>query len=452
MDFDVIVAGAGPAGCLTARDLARNGFQVGLFDAAVREKLGKPIIVEVEKSVFSKVGLTPPTGDEIPYHPKHARIFSSRGVEAFDVNGIPTVALCLDRFAKKLVVEAEAEGVHFFSGHKARNTVRNGNRVCGAVFVHNRRRQEARARLVIDATGFEAALVRSLDPDLGMAFQEDPGDVVLAANYLYEIDPDRAAEAVSRGIHGDEELRISLGMFGSYSTEFSHLSLEKKQAYILIGHKADVDAPPMHTLINRFKKGQGYYRKRILGDKGRIRIAHVLDRLVCNGFMAVGEAGSMVIPINGSGVSTALLAGQTAADTASRALALGPPSTETLWPFASAFHRGRGAILATFDVMRLAMENLNSEQVAELLESGLSGPEEFVNANLVRPLLLSPSRLPQQIRSLARHPDLIRPLVKAAITALAVHRHYRRYPATHEQTEFIAWKAKTRRLFSMMTD
>ena len=448
MDFDVIIAGAGPAGCITARDLARNGFQVGLFDTAPKEKLGKPIVVELEKSVFNRVGIPAPVDDEIPYHPGHINVFSSRGVHAFDVNRAPSVAIYLDRFVKKLLVQTEAAGVRFFSGYKAKKPVQDGNRICGAVFVHNKRREEVRARLVIDATGYEAALVRSLDPSLGIDFCEDPADVVLAASYLYDIHPDRAAEAVSRGIHGDEELRISLGLFGSYSTEFSHLSLQKRQAYILIGHKNDVEVPPMHSLISRFKQSQGYCRKRVLGDKGRIRIAHALDRLVCNGFMAVGEAGSMVIPINGSGVSTGLLAGQTAAHTASQALNLGSPSTETLWPFASEYQRGRGAVLATFDVMRRATENLNSEQVADMLEAGLSGPEEFVNANMARPLFLSTARLPQRIRSLAAHPDLIRPLLKAAITALAVLRHYRRYPETFDPPLFEAWKEKTRRLFS----
>ncbi len=450
MDFDAIVIGAGPAGCIAARDLARKGLQVGLFESAPREKLGRPIIVEVERAIFRHVDLMPPAGDEIPYHPRCIRFISPRGREAFILRGAPCTSLFLDRFARRLLEEAEAAGVRFFGGYRAKRAVIDGGRVCGAVFAHRRRREEVRARLSIDATGFEAALARTLDPDLGLVMRDDPRDVVVAANFYHRIDPDKAVRAVHSGLHGDDEIRARVGTFGSYSTKFSYLSLHRQRAYILIGHKADFAGPPLQELIDDFRSRQGYYGKRLHGGEGPIRIARTLDSLVCDGFMVVGEAASMVIPVNGSGVASALLAGHMAARAAAKALRNGRPTTEALWPYAARYHRGRGSVLAVFDAVRHMTEALSPDQIADMMESGFSGPDDILRASSPRPFSFSPPSLVHRVRGLVRHPTLIRPILKTAKAALAIGRHYQRYPEQYDWAEFEAWAEKSRRIFAAL--
>ena len=449
MDFDVMVVGAGPAGCIAARDLARRGLRVGLFDTRSRDTLGTQVIVEVERSIFHRVGLSTPAGEEIPYHPGRLKVLSPRGRPVYEVEDSVAEALYLDRFARKLLDEAEGAGARFFGGYRARGVVRNGTRVRGAFFRHRRRKEEGRARLVIDATGFEAALVRTLDPDSGIPFREDIRNVVTAANYLHEIDRDRAAEAVKAGLHGDDELWARVGTFGPYSTEFSHLSIRQGRAYILIGHKADFDGPPIDDLVEAFRRRQGYYRKRLHGGKASIRIGHTLDRMVCDGFMTVGEAASMVNPVTGSGVASALLAGHLAARTASRALEDGEATTRALWPYAVNYQRGRGAFLAGFDVIRRLTESLSPEQAVDMIESGISGADDLTRIAENRPFAFSPAVLLSRVRGVARCPRLAWPILRTGVGAVAVQSHYQRYPAAFDPESLRAWTRKRRRLFSL---
>jgi len=449
-DFDVLVAGAGPSGCLAARDLGLQGFRVGLLDRSPRQTLGTPVVVEVEQDIFQRVGLRPPAEREIPYHARTARVFSSRNVEAYAVDAMPTVALRLDGFSRRLLREAEQASVSFLGAHTVDRLLWDGGRVCGAVVRHEDQPREIRARLVLDATGFQAALVRALDPALGFGFEASAGDVVRAANALHRIDPEAARRAVRAGLHADEELRIRLGTLGAYSTEFSFLSIRNNRAYILIGHKDAYDAPPMAELMRAFTRSQGYYRKRLHGGESRIRIANILDRLVCDGFMVLGEAACMVIPINGSGVSSGLLAAHLAARTAGEALRCGngTPGTASLWPYAARYQRSRGAILASYSAIRLMTESLGEHRVDAMLESGLSRAEDLINANVPRLFALSPASVAGRLKALIRHPGMIPPVVRGVTAMQALHRHYLRYPERFDPASFQRWRERRIRIYS----
>jgi flavin-dependent dehydrogenase len=449
MDFDAIVVGAGPAGCLAARDLAHGGWKVGLFDAAPRERIGRPLSVEVESSVFRRVALTPPQREEIPYQPRRVQVFTGRHRPAFVVRrDLPTVALYLDQFVAKLLAEAERGGVQLFDEHEASRAMVSAQRVTGAVFRHRDAAQEVSARLVIDATGFGAEVVRRLDPVLGMRFEHDSRDVVLAANCLHDVDPDEAAEAVAAGLHGDEEVWATLGPFGAFSTEYSYLSIRKRLAYVLIGTKADFEGPPLHSLVASFRRRQGYFAECVYGGEGRIRVCRSLDRLVTSGFMVIGEAACTVHPLLGSGVTSALLSGHLAAIVANQALANPAPTTSDLWRYAARYQRGRGAVLASFDAARRVFESLSEADLAALLASGVVGPQDYVAVQSARRFSLAPTAVLRRTVGLARRPRLLPSVARLAAVANAVYRHYRRYPETFDAKQFASWRQTSQRLFA----
>lgn len=448
MDFDVLVVGAGPAGCLAARDIALYGFKVGLFDLNTRENLGKRVIIEIEKTIFGKTDAPYPVGDEIPYHGKRTRVFTKDGKEVFTVEGKhPAVAVYLDRFTRKLLAQAESAGAVFYGGYRAESPIVQGNRVIGVRFYHKEKSCDIKARIVIDASGFNAVIARRLDHEFGMDFSNNPNDVVRAENGFYEIDIEKARQAVAQRKAGDEEVWARFGFTTPYSTEYSHLSLAGKRAYILIGYKAEYDGPPPSHYIDSFIKRQGYFGNQVHGGKGLIRIRHSLDKLATDGFMAVGEAGCTVIPTHGSGGASALYTGKLAAETAVSALKANDVSAAALWNYSWKYQTTRGALLASFDITRLTVDSFTPEQLSVMLESKITTPEDFKNAAVPKGISFSLRSTLMRLKGLARNPSLTAPIFRMAQAAVKVSLHYRRYPKYYDKNTFEEWKRGKEELF-----
>jgi flavin-dependent dehydrogenase len=449
MDFDAIVVGAGPGGCLAARDLARAGLSVGLFDADNRENLSKTIITEIVKKRFDVVGVFIASGDEVPYLTDMMRVFSPRGKECFTVEGdYPRIPVRLNLLVKRVLAEAEEAGVKFFGNHKAMEPIVKGSWIKGATFSTGRSRAEVNARLVIDASGFNAALTRKLDPEMGIGFEDREIDVVMAESYFHEIDVEKAKAAIEKKLRYNDEIWNQLGFCGNYSTKYSYLSLEAKHAYILAALRKYTPHPPLKTLIEQYKKEQGYFGKELYGGKGLLRVRRSWDQLVANGFMVIGEAACQITPPQGFGVSASLLAGHLAARVGARALKEGEPSTAALWPYSYEYQTGLGSILASYDAGVAVTRSMTNDHLTALLEAKVMQPEDVYNAAVPTYFSMSLCSLPGRILGLLKNPGVIGKVLKMVCSISKVKKHYAAYPRSYDKASFEAWSKKNRQIFA----
>ncbi len=456
-DFDVIIAGAGPGGCLAALRLARKGFSVGLFDSVSEDKVGRRIVLAVESDIFKTICLAYPEGDMLAYEHERERIFSPEGKECFQIEcrdyPMP-VAIHLDRFTQSIFTRALESGVEFYSGYNAVEPLCSAKRVYGARFEGPDGTADVKARLVIDATGFSAALTRNLPDMFDIRFRESDSDVVCAANRLYKIDYDMAASAVQNGLQGTEELWNRMGKLGVYSTFLTCLSLRNEEAYILTGCKKSFETPDIsaRSAADGFMKEQGYYRDEISSAESQIRISNSLDAPVADGFMAIGEAACQTVTIHASGVASSLYAGHLAAITAARALNDGDTSARALWPYAAAYQTTRGAKISGLEVTRQTVDRLNVEDVNILLESGIMHKEDYIGGVLVNEPAITAASIPDRMDGFLKHPAYIPVLLKMGLTAQKVTKHYKKYPARYDLQAFSEWRNEKDKLFSSIEE
>ena len=76
---DLVVVGAGCAGCVAARRTAERGFKVLLLDRSPRAELGHPWVNGVERTVFGRLGIAAPSGEETMPSPLVSRLLSPSG-------------------------------------------------------------------------------------------------------------------------------------------------------------------------------------------------------------------------------------------------------------------------------------------------------------------------------------------------------------------------------------
>lgn len=449
-DFDVVVAGAGPAGCLLARELARAGCSVLLCDPRGAERLGRGVIIEIEHGACEATSVEPPRVDEIPYHGDRFRVFTSSGAPAFDVRGgLPATAIYLDRFNRRLLERAQDAGVQFRPGWRAVRPKMNGPTVVGAIFDTADGPTTVRSRLLVDATGFSAALLRRLDLP-GSEPRDDPRDVVRAATRLSRVDPDEARRAVRDGRQGDGEVWTWLGRLGNYSTEFRHLSTEQGLGYMLVGYKAEQPPELLEQALSAGLSEIGGVGEPLHGDEAPIRIGHTRHRLAWDGFAVVGEAARMVVPATGSGVASAMVGASLLARIARVALKDDRVTTQALHPWAAAWHRQRGAAQAGIDAVRIAYDGLPERRVAAFLGGGFAGPEDVVATTCCDLPPVTARAMARRVRAVGRSPGLLPSMARMGGLGGVIVAHHRRYPRRWDREAVQRWGRWSDRLFGRL--
>lgn len=167
-NFDVIIAGAGPAGSSAAIHLARSGLRVVLVEQKKfpRPKLcGEFISPECEHH-FQKLGVSEEMKCSAPSLISETVFYSSRGhhvtVPSSWFGGSAALGLSRAVMDDVLVRRAQTCGVNVLEGATIHEPILNHNKVLGVRLKLDGREYEYHAPLTLDATGRVRILTRKL--------------------------------------------------------------------------------------------------------------------------------------------------------------------------------------------------------------------------------------------------------------------------------------------------
>lgn len=167
-NFDVIIAGAGPAGSSAAIHLARSGLRVVLVEQKKfpRPKLcGEFISPECEHH-FQKLGVSEQMTCSAPSLISETIFFSSRGhhvtVPSSWFGGSAALGLSRAVMDDVLVRRAQTCGVNVLEGASIHEPILNHNKVLGVRLKLDGHAYEYHAPLTLDATGRARILTRKL--------------------------------------------------------------------------------------------------------------------------------------------------------------------------------------------------------------------------------------------------------------------------------------------------
>lgn len=436
---DVIVAGAGSAGCYFAMLLLDAGFRVIIFEKRRLSDLGKHIdVFHMDEVRFKEFNIPPPDGREKFHYERSHRLWSPDLSTHFEV-AYPFYVMHKPSFHQRMHRSVRARGGRILERAEITGVIVEKGACAGVRGMAGRERFEARAGLVVDASGLKGAVRTRLPKELGVET-----DAVTPEDSLFV-----CLEFRDR-IKGD----YPTGSNGYiHYKSFWNLGRTEKEVILGIGQpKSYAHAWQKHA----------EWREEFFGDPGRLvkRVQGSIPfrrsplSLVADGFMVVGDAACQNKPFSGEGVTSGFAACKIAAEVAAKALRAGDLSREALWEYNVRYFRGQGAKFAAGMAQLPPTAELSKSDVNFLFKKGIIfNKRDFEELSLNYEVSMSP--LKTIIVSLRLLWGVIRGefsseglgrLMKASGIGAKMKRHYLGYP--DDPSRFEAWAEKALALWS----
>lgn len=438
--YDLVIVGAGCAGCVAAQRTARQGFKVLVLDRQPAGRLGHTWVNGVERTVFDRLGIAMPSGEETMPSPLVSRLLGPSGTHYIETTSNPTIEVRMSVFARRLLASAMEAGAEFREATPVARPLVEKERVAGVVTASG---DEIPARVVIDASGWEAVLRRGLPENSPVPREMDEGYMVTAWREQRRFGPEDAAE-VPRKLDIPPDVSVSrVGWRGGYSVLMLHWDPRESELDILVGFNQAESGQSAGEFVEHFFEEKGLAGERHYGGGGLIPVRRSLDVLVDHGVILAGDSACMVIPAHGSGVASSLIAGDLAARTISRCLRENDASRENLWEYAASYQRGRGALMAYFDVTRGLTDNFDPADMDMLV--GYVMTRGDVEAGLrAEPLSIDLKDALSRVRSL-RHPIFTARFAWLASAAITLKKAYEDYPKRYDPARLEEWRKRVRK-------
>jgi len=443
--FDVIVVGAGTAGCLAAKTLVQHGLKVSLIDRKPKEKIGDKVCGDgVGKHHFDSLGLKYPSGDELAgrivgidvYSPDKETVFrvAGGGVEGFTINRY--------EFGQRLLNEALDQGVDFSDNMMALEPIVEGNFVRGILVKDSKRDQSFKiySKVTVEASGFAAALRQKLPSAWGLE-TVNREDTILCYREIRkiqtEIDPNYCIIYLDQEMapggytwifpKGPDKVNVGLGiqMSGAYPSP-------KELLYA-------------HVLSQPLFKGS----KILTGGGGIVPTRRPLDCLVANGIMLTGDAACLVNPIHGGGMGPSMMSGKLAAEMAVRAIEKGDVSRRGLWQYNVDYMQNYGAKQAGLDIFRIFLQELSNEEINFGMKHQLITREDVLKTSLKGELKLRIADKTMRVIRGFRRLGFLNQLKFTADMMKELKKLHQQYP---EPEGFENWRREVRQVYVKMRE
>jgi digeranylgeranylglycerophospholipid reductase len=206
---DVVIVGAGSAGCVTARRCAELGLKTLLLDRKAKKEVGQKVCGdEVSKSHFEATGIEYPADDEISsviagadvYPPNMKNELRIRGWLEFDGWTVNRLS-----WGQRLLQDAIDAGAKFLPNIHVGMPMVIGEQVAGVEYKDLSSGQEVivKSKIVVDASGFAAVIRNKLESSL-IENDIDKGDIALCYREILTLKMPLAEPEVARVFLGGE--------------------------------------------------------------------------------------------------------------------------------------------------------------------------------------------------------------------------------------------------------
>jgi geranylgeranyl reductase family protein len=444
LKFDVIVVGAGTAGCLAAKTTAEGGLKVCMVENKRREEVGEKVCGDaLGEHHLKAVGLEAPQSGELEKRIEGIRIYSPDLQTAFTIADEDFKGYLLNRhaFGQWLLNKALNEGATFLDSTQCSGPTIEKGCVSGILVKDLRTGQNHKleSRVVLDASGFMAVVRRKLPENMGIETEVANEDVEACYREIRQLKQEvresryceiylnqKASPGGYTWIFPKTGAKVNVGMGISMRGKFPN---PKNQFY-------------KHVLIRPLFEGSLLLNSGAWYDPTR----RPLDNMVGNGIMILGDAACLVNPIHGGGIGPSMLSGFLAGKTILEALEAGSASQEALWPYNRRYIESYGEKQGALDIFRLFLLSCRDEDLNYGMNYRLLTEEDVLKAGMGDDFHLNISQTAKRVFKGLRNLSFLNRLRVTVNLMRQVKTHYKNYPDNPEN--FQKWRTQTEQLFS----
>ncbi len=439
--YDILIVGAGTAGCIAAKTAAEKGLDVCLIDCKPEDKVGDKVCGDaVGKHHFDRLGLPYPAGEEFECNMHGIDVFSPDLKTRFRVEGkgVSGFGINRHRFGQRLLKEALSKDITFHDCTVALTPLIEQGFVRGVKAQNSRggSKQEIRGKVTIDASGVSGIVRQNLPGEFGLERRIDSRDLM---GCYREIRSNVESESDFSEIYLSQQVAP-----GGYYWIF-HKGDGKANVGIGVQMREDYVKPKARLYKYVLSRREFKNSKIIHGGGGIVPTRRPLDCLVANGIMLAGDAACLVNPIHGGGIGSSMLSGRLAAETATEAIASGDFSRDGLWKYNINFMKEYGGKQAGLDIFRIFLQSINDDDLNYGMKHQLVKQQDILKASLTGSLKLSiTDKAERAFKNLRGLGFLIR-LRNTAKKMREIKKIYLEYPPPKD---FEQWKIRVANIYA----
>jgi geranylgeranyl reductase family protein len=442
--FDVIVVGAGTAGCMAAKTMAEAGLEVGLVDRKPRERIGEKICGDaVGKHHFDTLGLKPPSGEELRSRIAGVKIYSPDMRTVFQIASERLYGFIVNRllFGQRLLKLAEDAGATLLDSTHVIEPLFKDNFVVGvSMRDQTAAKTQLQSRVVVDASGFTATLRRKLPPEIGVDTEVKKEDVEVCYREIRQLDGYVTSPDFCE-IYLDQNIAP-----GGYYWIFPE---GKTKANVGIGVCMTKSFPkPKSQLYSEVLSKELFKGSTVItGGTWYVPTRRPLDCMVGNGIVLAGDSACQVNPIHGGGIGPSMMGGLLAGKAIVEALEKGDTTRAGLWQYNVNYMKSYGAKQAGLDVFRIfLLQGVNNEEINYGMRYKLITEEDIFKTSMGENVRLNITEATRRALKGIGKLSLLKRLRNAARLMREIKQLYRNYPESPES--FKEWKRKVHELIT----
>lgn len=438
-NFDVIIVGAGPGGCIVAKTIETFNKNINfvLIDSKSKENIGKKVCGDaIGKEIFDflnkEINLEYPK-EEITQKIKGIKVFSPDRQTIYNI----------ETQEGGYMIDRKKFGQHLLRQLKNLNLI-NASVVDvfeeGVIVEKNNNgkieKEKIYGKIVVDASGVSSVIRRNIK-SIYIEKNLDPKDMMICYREIrnFNLNTDYSY------IYLDNELTN-----GGYIWEFPENNAVNVGLGVGFPFKPK-EAYDKYLNTNKIKEGK------ILNDDkgfGIVPTRRPIDSLVDYsniGIMLVGDAACQVNPLHGGGIATAMNGGYLAGKTIVKIYEekkLNNMTINDLWTYNLEYMKNEGARNASLDILKIFLQTLTNKEINFGMSKGIIDEKDILEINMGRLNLGIFTKLQKVAKGISNISLLTR--LNFIVTKMnEIKTLYKNYPETSDK--FFEWKQKVNEIY-----